>query len=232
MGSSVQLNYTTGSTITGTFSDGTPFDLVPGDNFQSLFITDGVLRLMRTATAAVPATIHVPGEAAPFRASAGQTVIVSDGGALGEHFLAGRDSDVEIRGGTVGNNFEAERSRVVVSGGTVGNRMDVFRGEVTVNGGSIGEELEVHPGGVINFHGGQIGRLSKVWGTVNMTDGLLQSGFTALQDSVVNISGGMVQDATAEGATVNVSGGEIGHINANAGSHLNVSGGRLRELAR
>jgi hypothetical protein len=233
VGSSAQLNYTPGSTITGTFSDGTPFNLVPNDNFQSLFITDGVLRLVRTAAPAVSGMIRVPTDPAPLGASAGQTVVVDAGGALGDHFLAGRDSNVEIRGGNVGDNFEAERSDVLITEGTIGNRMDIFRGaEVTMTGGTIGEEWEVHPGGVFEVKGGQIGRLGKaLGGTVNITGGLLESGFTALQDSVMNISGGKVQGATAEGGTINVSGGEVSaNLNAHSDSHVNVSGGRVREL--
>ena len=68
VGNSVMFNHVPGSTITGTLSDGTPFNLVPDDNFQSLYIASGVLRLVRSDVPTLSTTIVVPSDSAPYGA--------------------------------------------------------------------------------------------------------------------------------------------------------------------
>lgn len=235
VGNEVSFNYVPGSTLTCTLSDGTPFNIAPDDHFQTPVIQDGVVKLIRTAKPTLSPIVHVPTDPAPHGVPAGRTVILENGGALDDNFLAGHDSVVEIHGGTVGANFEAERSHVTVSGGVVGDKSDVFNGAiVTLSGGSIGQEFQVHTGGTLNIAGGQAGKLGTlVGGTINLTSGYLGTTFHAKAGSILNVSGGTVdQELTIDdGGTANISGGQIGYqFSANSGSHVNLSGGRLHEL--
>lgn len=230
------LNYS-GGTITGTLSDGTPFNIVPNDNFQQLAIRNGVLRLVRSAVPTLPSTIVVPDATAPYGASEGQTVIVEAGGRLGDNFLAAHGSTVEIRGGEVGHNFEADRGHVIISGGAVGNRADVFKDAiVTMTGGSIGNELEIHAGGTLNISGGQLGISGRaLGGQLNLSGGQILSSFQVGSDATATISGGFVASgfAVTSGGMAFVSGGEFqSQLQAESGAKAVISGGLLGVDAR
>lgn len=230
------FNYS-GGAVTGTLSDGTPFNIVPNDNFQQVAIRNGVLRLVRSTAPTLPATIVVPAATAPYGASEGQTVVVEAGGRLGDNFLAAHGSTVEVRGGEVGSNFEADRSQVMISGGAIGNRADIFKNAVvTMTGGSIGEEIEIHSGGVLNISGGQLGRLGRaVGGQLNLSGGRILSSFQVASGSTAAISGGYVENefAVTAGGMAFVSGGEFqSGLQADSGAKVVISGGSLGLDAR
>lgn len=234
-GDSTTFGFNTAVTFTGILSDGTPFVMGPDDHSNTLNIDRNVLHLVQSAAPALAPTIHVPNDPAPLGAAPGQTVVLADGGALNDNFVAAHDSIVQINGGTVGNNFEADRSQVTIAGGVVGDKLDVFGGAtMTMTGGSIGQQFAVHPTGTLNINGGQAGISGSVTGgVVNMTAGTLGSGFHALQGSHVNISGGAVSSEfhADTGSVVNISGGTVdSQFSAATGSTVNVSGGHLRSF--
>jgi hypothetical protein len=229
VGDSIQLQYEPGSALTGQMADGTPFNLMANDNFNNVVIADGVLTLIQSAPVVLPDVVTVPRDTAPYGAATGQTVILEDGGALGPHFVAAQNSVVEIRGGTVGKNFEADRSFVTIAGGTVGEFADVFRGAtVTVTGGEIRPHLEVHAGGVLNLNGGQLGFGGVArGGQLNMAGGRIVSGFELQEGASASISGGLVDGTltVAASSTATVSGGEILRLRGESGSLTTIEGG-------
>jgi hypothetical protein len=234
-GDSRAFGFNTAVTFTGTLSDGTPFVMGPDDHSNTLTINSNVLHLVQSAAPVLSPTIHVPNDPAPLGAAPGQTVVLAAGGALDDNFVAAHDSNVQINGGTVGNNFEADRSQVTIAGGVVGDKLDVFGGAtITMTVGSIGQQFSVHPSGTLNINGGQTGASGNVTGgIVNMTAGTLGSGFHALQGSYVNISGGAVSSEfhADTGSVVNISGGTVdSQFSAASGSTVNVSGGHLKSL--
>jgi hypothetical protein len=175
----VVVDVPTGSVLSGTLADGTPFAFSSqdGDN-----LVEGRLHLQaREPPAPGPATIHVPGRPAPLGIRARQSLVVGTGGIVGDNFRAGWGSVVTVTGGQIGDNFEAVGAQVTIVGGTVGDGFDAFYGSVVnISGGSVGETFQAHRGSIVNVTGGEIG-----WG------------FSANSDSVVNLSGGNFRDGFA-----------------------------------
>ncbi len=229
-GDSLNFHYTPGSIVTGVMSDGTPFNLVPNDSFRILGINDGVLRFIRSAVPTLPSAITVPTDTAPYGAGAGQTVILEDGGELGDNFLAGHDSIVEIRGGKVGNNFEADRSQVTITGGHVGNKADAFGGsDFTVAGGSVGEGFQAQAGSIVHVTGGSIGRLSYAMpgSEVHVSGGYIGTTFRAMGATMFVTGGNIdVEFSATEGSTVIIEDGSISHnFEAGSNSKVDIYGG-------
>ncbi len=131
VGDTLAFDIPAGSLLSGTLADGTPFGfsisaLIPlvQDRFAS-----GSLTLHAAALPAIgPATITTPDDPVPLGIRAGQTLVVEDGGAVGDHFNAGWGSTVEVTGGQVGENFEAVGATVNISGGQIGEEFDVYQG--------------------------------------------------------------------------------------------------------
>ena len=90
---------------------------------------------------------------------------VSDEGSIGLRFEAGAEGvpstnvEVNIAGGTVGNNFDANSgSAVNISGGTVGIDFDANSGStVNISGGEFGNFFDVRSGGTVDISGGTFG---------------------------------------------------------------------------
>jgi hypothetical protein len=232
VGSVLNFAYQAGSAITGVLSDGTPFNIRPGDNNNSVTIRGGGVRFHRTAPVEAEALIEVPSSSAPYGATAGQTVVVRAGGELYEHFVAAQGSVLRILGGEVGENFEADRSQVTVSGGTVGSFGDAFAGSVfTINGGSVGGGFEAHAGSELRLVSGQLGSQSKAQpgSKFEMTGGALGTSFIADGADVVIKGGSVGNGFEARNATrLTIDGGLIGaNFEANSGTHVVVRKGQI-----
>ena len=80
-----------------------------------------VLSCIRLRSPAIgPPVVTVAGSTNLFGVRQGQTLVVSNGGVVGENFNAGRGSAVSVlSGGSVGNNLEAVAATVRVQGGNV-----------------------------------------------------------------------------------------------------------------
>jgi hypothetical protein len=143
----------------------------------------------------------------------GQTLIVNDGGVVGDNFNSGLGSTVLVTGGQLGANFEAVGAQVIISGGSVGNFFVAFDGStVNISGGTIGSFFEAHDGSTVNISGGVFDRFFSYHGsTVNISGGMLGDRFDAFDGSTVNISGGTVGDrfTALNGSSVNLFGTEF-----------------------
>ncbi|BBO35881.1 hypothetical protein PLANPX_5493 [Lacipirellula parvula] len=233
VGDSVLFNYVPGTDFTALLSDGTPIAMM--DEQTQGLLTGGVVRLIRSAAPTYAPLVDVSGSNAPFGAAPSQTVRVHAGGKLGPNFTAGPGSIVEIQAGTVGDNFEADRSDVLISGGVVGEKMDVFKDAVVdVAGGSVGRYWEVHPHGELQLSGGLLGPQGTLrGGTLNVSGGSVSGDVDALDQSVVNVSSGEIGNGLEllGGSQANVTGGLIGaNFRVGASSTAHISGGQVREL--
>ena len=227
------------SVLSGTLADGTPFAF-------SLHDYDGREFTLNTVVLPPigPPVIMLPTDTAPLGIGNGQTLIVEDGGTLGEHFNAGWGSTVMISGGQVLTNFEAVGAQVTISGGSIDSFDAYYGSEVDITGGAFydldgagtGGNFEAFDGSVVNINGGTIGihLFANSGSEVNISGGSVGRMNTFAGSDVI-ISGGSVGDITAHGdifggtnvGVVNISGGTIGQggLTAMNSSEVNISGG-------
>jgi hypothetical protein len=190
---------------------------------------------------------------------------LSEGGSIGERFnfhefmnnqLNDNNFDVEVNitGGTVGNQFMALGGTTVnISGGAVegnflagdfnGGSTDV---EVSISGGTVGiggGSIQAYAGSVVNISGGSVGRVAGNGGVVYLSGGTVDSlssnTIEANPGSIVNISGGSFAGgfgtkgiAIAEDGIANIAGGSFTAGNwqftANDGGIVNLFGTDFR----
>ncbi len=234
VGDSAQFTYAPGTAFTGMLADGTPLAMYPEAGAQGLLTQSGVVRLIRTTAPALPSLVNVPADAAPYGAASGQQVVVQEGGKLAKNFIAGPNSVVEIHGGSVGDNFEADRSDVLIAGGAVGEKLDVFKDAVVeVAGGSVGRHWEVHPHGELRLSGGLLGSQGTLRGGALNVSGGLAGSIDALDQSIVNVSGGEIGSELElqGGSQANITGGKIGfNFRVGTTSTAHIAGGQLQEV--
>ena len=236
VGDTQPLNKLSGGVLSGTFADGTPFIFGELDDFAN-----GTLTLQRTALLSTTTMIDVPPEMAPTGAREGQTINVSNGGALGDNFIAIWGSSVDITGGQVGDFFRAAGATVNLSQGAIGQGFNAHRGTVVnVSGGTIDYNFDAFRGSVVTVTGGDIGHSFRAWtgSQVNISGGNVGSSMSVENGAAVNISGGAVDDRMTGdvNSTINWSGGTIGDdfgVAIGGGSlsgvgHINVHGSDFR----
>ena len=133
------------------------------------------------------------------RGAPGRQLTLREGGSLQTNFNAGRDSVVNILGGSVDENFEAFAAVVNIEGGQVGNGLDAFaESEINIRGGSIGSDFDAYAGSEVYVTGGVVARLD------------------ALNGSQVNMAGGKITSLlAANGSDTQWTGGVIGMVNVN-----------------
>ncbi|MEM9660469.1 MAG: hypothetical protein AAF961_19060, partial [Planctomycetota bacterium] len=243
VGDSVPLDIPDGSTFSGTLADGTPFAIYNAKaipDFIADVVDDGALTLTAADTPTIDTeTIMLPGDSVPRGIRNGQTLILEDGGQLGDNFTAIEGSAVHIRGGFVGERLQAAGAEVTVSGGEVGRLLDVMHGSsLTLTGGGVvgvrtfeggrlsisdGEinVVELMSGGVVDITGGEVGTL--------MTLVMAENGVPPLERATINISGGVLgaRGLDFTGATVNISGGTVGGAIPIGEGTLSISGGTI-----
>ncbi|MCA9262794.1 MAG: hypothetical protein KDA60_03055 [Planctomycetales bacterium] len=198
-------------TFTAILADGSPiaFSSEDNDRIQTLY-------LRRTELPAIGAPlITAPSDFVPVGIRDGQTLVVEDGGVVGNNFNAGWGSTVVVDdGGLVGNNFEAVGATVQVLGGTIGRNVDALvESRVTVSGGAIGDSFAALAGS-----------------EVTITDGIVGDGFYAARGSHITISGGRVGDEfrALRESHVNILGGSVGdNFSADYGSEVSIAGGSM-----
>ena len=220
-----------GDVFTGTLEDGSSF-------IFSSFISDRLngVNLIETSTPILSATPQIINTASTLRSlGTGQTLTVQLGGALGDNFTA-VGATLNVESGSVGSFAEVANSEANVSGGTVGNNFDAFSGStINVSGGQIGGFFEAFDGSTVNISGGTVGNVfnANSGSTVNISGGTVDNLFNANSGSTVNISGGTVGENfdAFGGSTVNISGGTVGeNFDALIGSTVNISGGTFENF--
>ena len=125
---------------------------------------------------------------------------LSAGGSIGAQFDAGASNgtssniEVNITGGTVGDDFGARSSSTVnITGGTVGTSFRAFSGSVVnISGGAVGDRFEAYSGGLLRISGNEF----RLDGTI--IDGLETVGNTISFDlpSFGTVLSGTLEDGT------------------------------------
>ena len=202
-GDSLRVEVPSGSLLSGTLADGTPFAVVNKGGSEEISSFSRVWVELSDLAPVGPPTIDLATDPAPLGIRNGQEVLVTEGSALENHFMAGVGSRISMTGGSVGENLRAVGTEVEISGGTVGDEFHALHGTVAnISGGSIGNRFQAYSGSTVNVSGGNIGH-----------------GFDAREGSVVNISGGKftysesVYDGNLDamdGSVVNITGGLVG----------------------
>ncbi len=185
IGDSVTLTATSGISdlLTGTLTDGAVF--------TNTFFE---VTLVATALPTKSSEINTPTDPAPLGLRSGQTLNLSAGGALNNHFAA-VNANLNMAGGTIGVGFESVGS------------------DISITGGSIGDNFTARSGGTVNINGGEIGDFFYAFDgvAVNISGGALGNGFIIRPGITVDISGGTVGKRfnVQSGSTVSMSGGEL-----------------------
>jgi hypothetical protein len=230
-GTEQQIDLPEYGVLSGTLSDGTPFAF-PSD-YQ--WFAPGTLTLRATDISdAGPSVIRVPSDPAPPGLRSGQTLLLGDGGDVGDYFTADWGSIVRMSGGRIGHRFQAVGSFVNVTGGEIDSINALFGSVVNIDGGSVNHHVSAGRGAIINLSGGEIA--STVYasngGRVNVTGGSLSGYAYVSNGSSLNISGGAVTGDISlyDASALSLLGGEThGGIWAGMGSRLNIHGGRLAD---
>ncbi len=191
------------------------------DNSAFIFSHEGRDRLNNvrfvpidaTIVSPVPIVVDTPNPDRPSGLLEGQTMILRDGGILGENFEV-VNATLNIEGGFLDEGLGLSGGVANMTGGESDVFTEIYDGStVNISGGSFGGFLDVFSGGELNVSGGSLGGFS-----------------VAHAGSVVNISGGVVDrnfDALA-GSTVNLTGGAVGFgFNVEAGSNVTLQGGEF-----
>jgi hypothetical protein len=156
----------------------------------------------------------------------GTTLNLHAGGMIGKSFDAGASNgtsanvEVNILGGSVGNEFAANRGS-----------------EVNISGGFVGDDFAAHPGSLINISGGSVGRRFVATDSqVNISGGDVGRDYLALTNSSLQMSGGtlgfFLNVGAADGSSTHVdafvSGGVLRPgIEVNQGATMEFVGGRI-----
>lgn len=122
-----------------------------------------------------------------------------------------------------------------IYGGTVGDDLHSFGTEVNISGGTVGDDFQIDFGGVFNMSGGTVGDHMSMSGTnvfalVDISGGTIGDSLSVRSNSVVSISGGAIGNRfiANSGSVVNISGGTMGNnVRAVSGSEVNISGGEF-----
>ena len=225
---SQQIDLPEAGVLSGTLVDGSTFAF-SGD---LQWFAPGSLSLQAAEVpAAGPVVIRLPSDPIPQGLRSGQTLLMADGGVLGDQFTADWGSIVRMSGGHIGNRFQAVGSFVNINGGTVGSIDALFGSVVNIAGGEVEHQVTAHRGAIINLSAGDVsgGVNASYGGRVNISGGTVGGYSSATSHSAISISGGVVARDIylAEASSLSVTGGEIlGEIFAWGGSQVELSGGR------
>lgn len=214
-GGSQAFDLSEGSVLSGVFADGTPFAFSDTEDT----IGAGALTLVQqTVAAAAPRVILAPRDEVPVQGlRTGQTLVVSEGGVVGDNFNAEHGSRIVINGGQVGENFEVVGAEVSLTAGVIGERFGVFGGSrVEITGGAITDRWTLSPASQVVVVGGQVGsviaerdsQLLVTGGHVSRLDGSGGHVVTLLEGAELLVARGSIDDAVHAGAgsAVNVLG--------------------------
>ena len=178
----------------------------------------------------VDATLNVDGGTVGDRleVAGGGSVNISDGSVECLNAYAG--SEVNINGGSLGNNGtagSASGSMVNISGGRVGS-FELIGGSLNISGGDMFNRILIR-GSETKISGGSVNNLIASGSEVNISGDSVINSFGASDGSEVNIRGGSFNNRFSidDGSVVNISGGSVGDsvvFMANFGSVVNLLG--------
>ncbi|MCA9241543.1 MAG: hypothetical protein KDA37_15140, partial [Planctomycetales bacterium] len=233
-GSQQPIDLPEGGVLSGVLTDGTPFAF----GASSGWFAPGTLSLNATDIPdAGAAVLHVPSDPAPSGLRSGQTLVLGDGGDLGDYFTADWGSVVRVSGGRIGQGFKTVGGLVNITGGEIDSLSALYGSVVNLDGGTINYHVNVDRGAIFNVFSGenQGGLYVLEGGRVNMTGGVLGGYITVFASGSLNIEGGVINRDISlyEGGSLKLLGGETrGGISLWAGSDASIAGGRLADEFR
>ena len=145
--------------------------------------------------------------------SVGATLVI-EGGELGD-YATFAESLVKISGGTIGKDFSAYlNSEVSIGGKAHLNSIELFSGsKLAISDKSSVYNIRANGNNQINVSGGEVtGYISLDGGVANISEGLVRADFRIWNESVVNLSGGNVEEVRMSNSTLNISGGRIDNL--------------------
>ena len=156
-GSTIALDVSETTFVSGVLSDGRPFVFAAEDGDFASF-PRLTLEKRNGFSFAFPGRIVASVGGMP-EGLRGQTLIVDDGSRVPDSFNANPGSRVVVeRGGALGNNFEAIGTEVEVIGGLIGDRFDAFPGStVRILSGAVGDRFEAFNESTVVISGGEVG---------------------------------------------------------------------------
>ncbi len=227
-GTAQQIDLPQYGVLSGTLEDGTTFAFSGSEN---LFAA-GTLKLQAADIPAVgPAVIRVPNDPAPQALRSGQTLLLSDGGEVGDYFTADWGSTVRMSGGRIGERFQAVGSFVNITGGEVDSLKALAGSVVNINGGTVTYQVRSLRGSIVNLSAGVVGEGIYAYdgGRVNISGGTVEGFVFVTNQSSLTVSGGLItRGITLIGpSSVTVEGGNVSGIDAHYDSQVELRGGRI-----
>ena len=233
-----------GGTVSGVLSDGTPFYLVDDSSEDNLQY--GTFKFVEAPYAPGPATLYAATSPNVMGVHQGQTMNVGSTGVLRDDFVAGPGSQVNVDGGTIGENLEIYDATVVLNSGEIGRDADVFEGgHLQVYGGDVDYGLDIHSGGTMTVQGGDIesldnyGLLTIYGGDFNyiyahdgavteMHGGRFESYYYDYSGAELYVSGGTLTRYLSISEVAYLSGGTLeDDLRVQSGGEVSLSGGQL-----
>lgn len=181
-----------GNELTGTLTDGTPFDIRSGlADFITLKLTD---------ISSLPASVTVSEGIGPQGIASGRSLTLTEEGTLPDGFRVGSGSVLRVEGGVVSSDLTImSGGEAHIFAGSVGHEYSSSSGGTKVEGGGYlemsGGELEwlvVKDGGDATIRGGSLG-----WLSISNNSQVTLVGTSFVLDGV-NISGGMTPGVPIE----------------------------------
>jgi hypothetical protein len=225
VGDAVILPLAEDHVLSGVFADGTPFAFNGGPSISV------PLRLRRSGDLAPgPSVIEVPTAPAPAGITAGQRLILREGGALPNAFTAIEGSRLDIEGGTVGAGLELVGATATITGGVLQGIQAYAGAEVTLGGAAQTGSLTLYPGARGLITGGTFSWTTASKGSVLTIRGGKSNGSFNAQDALVEISGGSIGDYQTHNRIGNsrmtMTGGDVNDLDVVGNSQLTATGGR------
>lgn len=206
----------------------TPFDHLPKQSWAALLIIVQVSLLCTSSQAQsdpsnFATVINVPPEPAPDSIDSSTQLNLDSQGVIGSSFRAGNPD---------GSSTNVE---VNISGGTVGDQFVATGSVVNVRGGQLGS-FSANEGSVFNISGGVFNdgfSNASAGSEINISGGLLDTSLRAFEGSLINVSGGQLTGGNhglraGDGSEFNISGGTLGSpFNGERMSKVILSGGTV-----
>lgn len=188
-------------------------------NKKSIAVACALLLLVSSARAHFTSILNIPpGPNLGDNVTVGSHTQVNLGpsGSIGNGFTAGienvpsDDLEINVTGGTIGQNFVARSGSVVnIHGGAIGGVFRPWGAMVTITDGTIDRMEQLI--GTTNISGGHIGDFY-LRGQATISGGSFPLGITLVNDSEAQISGGIFGDSLefiGPGSSIKLLGGEF-----------------------
>lgn len=136
-----------------------------------------------------------------------------------------------VAGGRLGEQFRAgPGSLVVVDGGRIDDAFHAIGAEVQINSGTIGRRLNAYDNAIVTLDGGTLVGDARFYrsSTLNVESGEAGAGIWIREGATMNLSGGQVYEAVgSEDSDINISGGQINRVSTADSGRITITGGTI-----